>query len=349
MKEDTVSLQDCKRKNHRNIMVLLAIAMIVVLFMLISIAVGMLNIPISRVVECLFHKDSSTEGIIIWEWRLPIAVGSVMVGMALGVAGTVMQCILKNPLGSPYTLGLSNAAALGASIGILVTTGSINLGYDSPIVVTIFAFLFSMIATGFIIVMAKYTSISPEAMVLAGVALSSIFSAACSALQYFASDSELASIVYWTFGDVTKLSWTKLGIMFFTLVPCVAYFYYKRWDYNALDAGDMTAKCLGINIDRTRIMGLVLSSVVTSVAVSCDGVIGFVGLLGPHLVRRMIGSDHRFLIPGSMIVGALILLVSNFIGQNAFTFVMPVGIITSFLGGPLFLIILLKSYRTKRC
>ena len=343
----TVSLQDYKDRTHFKVLIIAGLGVVLSIMVLVAISVGQYGLSLSEVVHYILHKDDSTESIIIWRWRMPIAIGTVVVGATLALAGTVMQCILKNPLASPYTLGLSSAAAFGASLGILATENVIDLGSFGPYMVTIFAFMWSMLATGFIILMAKYTSLSPEAMVLAGVAITSIFSASVSALQYFATDSALASIVYWQFGDVTKLDWTKILFITIILVICTIYFMNKRWDYNALDAGDETARCLGVDINATRVIGMVAASVVTSVAVSFIGVIGFVGLLGPHITRKILGSDHRFLIPGSMIVGALILLTSCIIAQNAFSFVMPVGIITSFLGGPLFLLILLKSYRKK--
>ena len=342
-----ISLDDYKQASRKKSLLLVCLGIALVAIALFSITIGGVHIGMSEVVHYIFHPDSSTKSIVIWDWRIPIAVGAIVIGMALGMAGAVMQCILRNPLSSPYTLGLSNAAAFGASLGILATEQLIPGGFGGAFFTTAMAFTWAMVATGFIILMAKYTSMSPEAMILAGVAISSIFSAAVSAFQYFATDSALASIVYWQFGDLTKLSWDEIYVLISITIACSVYFIYKRWDYNALDAGDETARCLGVNINSTRIVSMVLAAVMTSVAVSFVGVIGFIGLLGPHIVRRVVSSDHRYLLPGSMLVGALILLLSTIVSQNAFSFVMPVGIITSFMGGPLFLVILLRNYRRK--
>jgi len=347
--EQEVTLEDCIRSSNRKRIALLTLLVALIFLSVYTLTIGSVDISPSRILDILFNRGTTTEDIVIWEWRLPIIIGTLMVGAGLGIAGAVMQCILKNPLGSPYTLGLSSAAAFGASFGIVISEGIFGgVASDvSPYFITFNAFIWSLIATGFIILMAKYTNVSPESMVLAGVAIGSIFSAGVSAFQYFSNDSTLASIVYWQFGDVTKLSWDEITIIGVVLLACCTYFFYKRWDYNALDAGDETARCLGVNVNSTRIVGMIMAALLTSIVVSFVGIIGFIGLLGPHIVRRVLGGDHRFLLFGSMLVGSLILLIANTVGQNAFNFVMPVGIITSFLGGPLFLYILLKSYRRK--
>jgi iron complex transport system permease protein len=346
------------------VMFLLALLIMIIIVAVFATTIGPYKITFLDAFGSIIDHNDSTASIIIWNLRLPRIVAAILVGAALGVSGAVMQCVLRNPLGSPYTLGISNAAAFGAAIGIIVLGGGTVLGQsvtttyiDNPYLVTGSAFAWSIAATILIIILVKVTKVSPEAMVLTGVAISSIFSAGLAALQYFSNDSALSNIVYWQFGDLGKINWEQNTIMFVAVVVICLYFFLKRWDYNALDTGDDVAKGLGVNTDGIRITSMLLSSLLTAVAVSFVGIIGFIGLLAPHVVRRFIGSDHRFLIPGSMLLGALVLLVSDTVGRNmgdllnwAFdldlpSFIIPVGIITSFIGGPLFIYILIRGYK----
>ena len=316
------------------------------------------EVAMGDLLRIVFDRDNPSNDYIdetlVWGLGIPRILSALLAGIALGVAGAVMQCVLRNPLGSPYTLGISNAAAFGASIGIVVLGGGLIAGQstasvviDNPIIVTVSAFAWAMIATGIIIVLVKITKVSPETMVLAGVALSSIFSAGISLLQYMYNEYALSTIVFWQFGDMGKASMEQLYLIAaVTLVACV-YFLYHRLDYNALDVGDDVASSLGINVNGLHIASLILASMLTAIVVSFMGIIAFIGLLGPHIVRRFLGNDHRHVLVGSMIMGALILVVSDCIGQNIADFTLPVGIVTSFLGGPLFLYLLVRGYRRR--
>ncbi|PVX24881.1 MAG: iron ABC transporter permease, partial [Candidatus Bathyarchaeum sp.] len=153
-------------------------------------------------------------------------------------------------------------------------------------------------------------------------------------------------IVYWTFGDLSRITWDNLILIAVVSLPVLVYFMYNRWNYNAINAGIDAAKSLGVNVNRHVLVGMVLSSLVAALIVSLMGVIGFVGLLAPHMVRRVVGSDHRFVIPASALVGALILVVSDTLARTVISpLILPVGVITSFMGGPLFLAILIRGYR----
>jgi iron complex transport system permease protein len=178
------------------------------------------------------------------------------------------------------------------------------------------------------------------------VAISAMFSAGLSFMQYIATDSQLGNIVAWTFGDLGKATWSWNSLILLVLLPIVLYYFYKRWDYNAMDAGEDTAKGLGANTERERIIGMVLSSILSAVIVSFFGIIAFIGLLGPHIARMIIGSDHRYLIPFSIILGAIVLVTADGVGEVIlYPSVVPVGIITSMLGGPLFIYLLIRRYR----
>jgi len=176
--------------------------------------------------------------------------------------------------------------------------------------------------------------------------MSSLFIAGIQFLQYFASDTQVAATVFWTFGDVGKAMWNDVWLMFILLVPALIYFMYHAWDYNSLESGEETAKGLGVNTERIRLHGMLISSFTSAVVVAFLGVIGFVSLIAPHIMRRIIGNDHRFLIPASAILGALILLVSDTIARAILSpIILPVGIITSFLGAPLFFYLIIKMGR----
>ncbi len=311
---------------------------------------GPIDIPFVDVIRDIFTLNTSGTGGVIWNIRMVRIIGALLAGAGLAVAGVVMQCILRNPLASPFTLGISSAAAFGASFAIIFLGAGSSMtsmvSINNPYITTICAFLFSLLATGAILLLTKITRVSAETMILAGVAISVMFSAGLSFMQYIATDSQLGNIVAWTFGDLGKATWSWNTLILLVLLPVVLYFFYKRWDYNALDAGEDTAKGLGVNTERERIIGMVLSSVLSAVIVSFFGIIAFIGLLGPHIARMIIGSDHRYLIPLAIILEAIILIIADGVGQVIlYPSVIPVGIITSMLGGPLFIYLLIRRYR----
>ncbi len=324
---------------------------LIILFVCIIIAAhnGPLNISSSDIIRYLLTFDNDGMGGVIWNIRMVRIIGAILAGSGLAVAGVVMQCILRNPLASPYTLGISSAAAFGASFAIIFLNAGSSItstvSISNPYVTTISAFLFSLLATGAILLLTKLTRVSSETMVLAGVAISAMFAAGLSFMQYLATDSQLGNIIMWTFGDLGKATWSWNTLIMAVLLSVTLYFYYKRWDYNAMEAGEETAKGLGVHTERERILGMVLASVLSAVIVSFFGIIAFIGLLGPHIARMIIGSDHRHLIPLSIILGAIILIVADGVGQVIlYPSVIPVGIITSMLGGPLFIYLIIRRY-----
>lgn len=331
---------------RKTVFMLLLAAVSFSVFML-SLYIGNTEVTVSEIFSNLLSEDGTWEGYVIHDIRLKRSVAAILAGCGLGVAGAAMQCVLKNPLGSPYTLGLSNAAAFGAALGILSLSGGSVIGssvagyvIDSPYVVTFSSFVFSMFATGAIVLAMKKFGASAETMILAGMALSAIFSAGIAFLQYRADEMALSAIVFWQFGDLEKISWDNMYIAMVCVIVPVIYLFGKRWALNSMDHGDDIASSLGVNVSFTRVSVLVISALMTSVIVSFVGIIGFIGLLAPHIARGTVGDDKAYLIPASALIGAFVLLSAMIIAQNAFSFVIPVGIITSVLGGPLFLGIL---------
>ena len=311
---------------------------------LLAIAAGPTSLTLSEVVDGLIGRGDPTTVTIVRGVRLPQVLAAIVAGAGLSIAGVAMQNVLRNPLGSPFTLGISQAAAFGAAFAIVFFGVGSTTGSDAtpvignPYVVTLSAFGWSLVSTGVILLLVKYTRASPETLILTGVALGSLFTASLSLVQYFAQDVEVAAIVYWTFGDVGRATWTDLGLMTVVTALGTVYFVYNGWSYTAMNAGDETARSLGVDVEQLRIRGMVIASLVTAFIISFVGIIGFVGLVVPHIVRKVIGGDERFLLPGSVLVGAVLLLASDTIARTVFDpVVLPVGILTSFLGAPLFL------------
>ena len=314
-----------------------------------SLAIGSYSVSPAAIFGALFAGGEEIVRHIIWNIRLPRTVAAIIAGACLGSAGAAMQNVLKNPLGSPFTLGISQGAAFGAAFAIIILgAGSLLSGGDNlpavraPYIVVISAFLGSLLTVAALIILSTLRRLSPAALILAGVALSSFFGAATMLLQYFASDIQVAAAVFWTFGDLGKAQWKELGLMALALVPACAWFGWKRWHFNAMLWGDDTARSLGVNPYRLRLVALVLAALVSSVTTAFLGIIGFVGLIAPHMVRMVVGEDHRFLLPYSAMAGGLLLLLADALARTMMApVVLPVGIVTSFAGVPLFLYLLL--------
>ncbi len=319
-----------------------------------SISMGAANIPIVKVIRAFAGIcESKRVGIIVWNIRLPQVLSAIVAGAGLSVAGAVMQSILRNPLGSPFTLGISHAAAFGAAFAVMIlgtgTMASTNVGavtISNPYLTTGMAFLFSMLASFFIIAIARMRGASPETMILAGVALGSLFTAGTMFLQFFADDMQLAAMVFWTFGDVARASWKELSVLAAITLVATLYFILNAWNYNAVDAGDETAKGLGVRVERVRLLGMLTASLVTAVIVAFLGIIGFVGLVCPHIVRYLIGGDNRFLLPATAVTGAVLLLVSDTAARLILSpHLLPVSILTAFMGAPVFIFLIVKGRR----
>jgi iron complex transport system permease protein len=322
-----------------------------VLFIL-AVSLGAVHVPMQAVMRVLSGMDADARfQTIIHDIRLPHALAALLAGAGLSAAGAAMQSILRNPLGSPFTLGLSQAGAFGAAFAVmLMGTGAMQstqvgaVTIANPYLTTLSAFFACMVTSLIIIAIARIRGATPEVMVLSGVALGSLFSAGTMFLQYFADDVQLAAMVFWTFGDVGRAGWQEVGFMAVVVVVGVVFFVLNRWNYNAIDAGDETAKSLGVRVERVRMLGMIAASLITAFIVSFLGVIGFVGLICPHIVRRVIGDDHRFVMPGACLTGAVLLLASDTVARIMMApHVLPVSILTAFLGAPTFLYLLIQE------
>jgi len=338
----------------RKILFLAALLVLSGLLLVAALSLGAVSIPAGEVVRALLGlSENSRHAIIIWNIRLPQALAAILAGMGLAVAGAAMQSILRNPLGSPFTLGVSQAAAFGAALSVMVLGSGVmqskNAGAVTilnPWLTTASAFAFCMLAALVIIAVARLRGTTPEVMVLAGVALGSLFTAGTMFLQYFANDVQLAAMVFWTFGDTARAGWREVSFMAWAVGLVTAWFLFNRWNYNAMDAGDETARSLGVRVESVRMVGMLAACMLTAVIVSFLGVIGFVGLVCPHMVRRIIGDDHRFLLPGSCLLGAALLLAADTAARLVLApHVLPVSVLTAFLGAPTFLYLLVRGRR----
>ncbi|MFP4350437.1 MAG: FecCD family ABC transporter permease [Thermodesulfobacteriota bacterium] len=323
----------------------------VVLFIM-AVSLGAVRVPMQEILRAFTGMDTDARfRIIIYNIRLPHAFAAFLAGAGLSAAGAAMQSILRNPLGSPFTLGISQAGAFGAAFSVMMLgTGAMQstqvgaVTIANPYLTTFSAFIACMATSLIIIGIARIRGASPEVMVLSGVALGSLFSAGTMFLQYFADDVQLAAMVFWTFGDVGRAGWQEVGLMAAVVIVGVFFFVLNRWNYNAIDAGDETARSLGVRVERVRMAGMLAASLITAFIVSFLGVIGFVGLICPHIVRRIIGDDHRFVMPASCLTGAVLLLASDTVARLILApHVLPVSILTAFLGAPAFLYLLIQK------
>lgn len=344
-----------KRYTGKKVMIALFLLFMVFILSICAINAGSADLKPYEILMSILGQGDSMSNMVIWRIRLPRVLSAIIAGAGLSVAGCVMQNNLRNPLASPSTLGISNAAAFGANLAIVVfgagsirSTAADAVVINNPYIVTISAFACAMAAALTVLFLARLRGFSPESIVLAGVALGSLFSAGTTLIQYFAQDVQVAAAVFWTFGDLGRAYWNEVLIMAIVVGLSLIYFIYRRWDYNALDSGEESAKSLGVNIESIRFQGMLVSSIITAVTVSFLGVIGFIGLIAPQIVRRIIGGDYRFLIPVSALMGSILLLISDTLARTVIApVILPVGALTSFLGAPLFLYLLLRGYEKR--
>ncbi len=327
---------------------ILAVALVLLATLLVSASMGAIRIPFGEVLGLLLSFDRSGPGRIIWNVRMPRISAAIVAGAGLSISGTVMQSVLRNQLASPYTLGQSSAAAFGAAFAIVFlqagTSTSSSIIINSPQLVTISAFAFSLLATATILLLTALTRISAESMVLAGIAIGAMFAAGLTLMQYFADSVQLEHIVSWSFGDLGRADWQVVLFTSLVLIPVALLLFARRRELNAMDSGDETATGLGVNCSRLRIIAMIAASLLSAVIVSFFGIIAFIGLLGPHIARRVIGSDQRYLLVASPLVGAVVLLVADTLAKVIVApMVLPVGVLTSMLGGPLFIYLLIRK------
>ena len=354
------SLNENNAYNHyisRKWFAFISLAILLVVVSLISISVGSSRLPLLEIIRTLFGGGEEVSRTIIFNVRMPRIATGIAVGFALAMAGCIMQNVLRNPLASASTLGIAQGASFGAALGIVYFQAGVHIGAASaftisitnPYMVTVFAFLGGITSTILILLLSRVGGVTPTSMILAGVALSAMFTGATALVQYFADDVRIASIVYWTFGNLGRAGWNEIALIFIVSAIAFIYFIFNRWNYNAMESGTHTAKSIGVNVDALILVSMTVATLISAVAIAFVGTINFIGLIAPHIVRKFVGNDHRFLIPCSAIMGATIILMADIASRMiAAPAILPIGAITSFLGAPLFIYLIIKKGKQAR-
>lgn len=338
--------QNYKSVIFRKVIALMVLALLLLISFVIDLSTGPAMLNIFDVITSLTNPESLTKkvNIIVRVMRLPIATMAILAGAGLAVAGMEMQTILNNNLASPYTLGISAAASFGASLSLIFGYAflpkSMN-NYATPI----FAFAFSLLSSFFIYSVGKAKK-DRGTIILAGIAISFMFTALDSILTYFVPDEILRSITNWAQGSILGATWEQDMIVFLVLVIVTPILFRESWKLTSLCMGENTATALGIDVEKLRTKVLILSSVITSISVCFVGTIGFIGLVSPYIAKSLVGEEQRFFIPASMLTGAFMLSVSSVLSKVAIAGVqIPLGIITSIIGIPFLLVLILRQGR----
>ena len=339
------------KKQHKKYTVVLVILLVAVVAVGVGcLFVGSSNMTFREGLDALMGKGSRAHSRIIWRIRIPRVLAALIAGAGLGLSGLVMQSTLNNPMASPSTLGVSNAAVFGANLSIIAFAGgflstgnniqSFGVGAN-PYATSLLAFLFAALSVLLILGLCTIRSFSPNVVVLAGMAIGSVWTAATTILQFYATDVGLSAAVIWSFGDLGRATYRTDAIMAAVVLVGFVFFMLMAWKYNALLSGEATAKTMGVNVEGLRFATLLLASVITAACVSFLGIIGFVGIICPHVTKKLLGQDHRVTLPVSCLMGSLLLLLADTLSRSLGSgSALPVGAITSLLGAPFFIAII---------
>lgn len=318
---------------------------LMIIFLIWDIVSGPAGLTLSQVWMTLSDPAGATETlrVIVWQYRLPVALMAVLAGSALSLSGLGMQTILNNPLASPYTLGISAAAGLGATLGILFRGAFPG---QEGLVLPVMAFLFALGASLSVYLIGQAKKGSAATLILAGVALAFLFNSLISMVQYFSTTDQVQAIVFWLFGSLSGASWGKIAIMAAIMAITAPFLAMSAWKLTVLRLGSDRARGLGVEVKNLRLNILISASLLTAITVCFNGTIGFVGLVAPHISRLIVGEDHRFLLPMSALTGAVMLSLASILSKMVMPgAVFPVGIITSLIGIPIFLFMILKRQK----
>ncbi|WP_110678650.1 iron ABC transporter permease [Salinicola sp. RZ23] len=333
-------------RRRRHYALIAVTAVLTCLSLLADVAIGPGHYPLPAVVAAIVSPDSAptTLAIVVWEIRLPVALMAVVVGLSLASAGAEMQTILNNPLADPFTLGVSAAASFGAALAIVLGVGLLPGG--EALLTTLNAFAMAMLASLLIWLVSRLRGVSVQTMVLMGIALMFFFNALLGILQYVASAQSLQQLVFWSLGSLSRTSWPKVGIACAALALTLPVFFIAGWRLTALRMGDLQARAMGIDVPRLRLLVLLCCSLLAATAVAFVGTIGFIGLVGPHIARLLVGEDQRVFLPLSALVGALLMSLTSIASKTLIPGVLlPIGILTALIGLPFFVSLIIKSRR----
>ena len=335
--------------NAKKRWLLVGLIVCVALAILWSLNVGPAKVGLKTVwvVLCdLFeHNELLTNGerVIVLRVRLPRIAASILVGVLLANSGLLMQGIFQNPLVSPYTLGVSNGAAFGASLAIVLSAGFSSIAASNQLV-SLFAFLFAALTMYLVQMIGKLAKDSAKSLLLAGVAISHLFSSLVSFIKYVVDIEKLPELVFWQMGSVSDATWPQIALMLIVTVVSMIVMAVFAWDLNVMSTGEESAISLGVNYKHLRRIAFLFSTLMTGVAVAFAGTIGFVGMVAPHIARMLVGNDYRYTIPTASLCGALLLLVADSISRMLVTAIaLPIGVITSMIGVPFFIWLIVQK------
>ena len=337
-----VQRETYRRLVRRKRLILAGLVILLMCSVLLDLALGPASYSLSEVLGALFSPDSASPQVrvVMWDIRLPVALMAVAVGAALSLAGAQMQTILNNPLASPFTLGISAAASFGAALGLAFGVALFPLA--AQFMVPLNAFIMAMLSALLIHFLSMRRGVTAETIVLLGIALVFTFNALLALVQFFATEQAVAAVVFWTMGSLTKATWPKLGIICLVILITLPIFAKRAWALTALRLGDDKAASFGINVRSLRFQTLIMVSLLASFPVAFVGTIGFIGLVGPHISRMLIGEDQRFFLPASLLTGSLILSASSVVSKTLIPgAIFPIGVVTSLIGVPFFISLIL--------
>ncbi len=347
---------EIKKYRYRQVIFLVGTTILLIFLGIVGISKGSSPLSLTDVFNTLTGGGTSLSEQVVFHIRMPRVLAAIATGAALAVSGAVIQTVIRNPLGSPFTLGLSAASAFGAAFAIVVLGalgtkmgGSMLNLKDVPWIVTIMAFVFAMLCAVLITSFARWRGATPEILVMAGIIITSLFQSGTSLLQYLSTDVELSSVISWMFGDLAKATWDRVIIQGIVVIPAILYFVVNAFNFNALNAGDDVARSLGVNVGRLRLLAVIVASLCAAVATAFFGIIAFVGLIVPHVTRWLVGYNDRIVLISSAVLGGVFLLLTDIVSRTIVSpVVIPVGIVTSFVGAPFFLFLLIRKVRKNR-
>lgn len=343
--EDRKDLEQYRRFTLAKIIFIVVCLIIAVIVSGYAISIGEYTISFFTTYERIWEHITgnivdSTDDYVVWELRLPRVLGGLLAGSALAVCGVAMQSMLKNPLADTYTTGISSGASLGATLAICAGFTFVNGEYG----IIVNAFLFSLIPMMMILSISKMNNASVTTIIMAGIAVMYLFNACNTVLKLWATDEALANVYSWSVGSLTGLTWSDVAAMALFVIPGILIIQVISNQMNKMMLGDESAKALGVEVERFRLFCLLVTSLVAASVVCFTGLIGFIGLVCPHIARIFIGSDNRLLIPASASCGAALLLFSDVVGRIIIApNTLQVGVVTAFIGGPMFLYLIMKS------
>lgn len=307
------------------------ILLIIPLFILIYFGLSLGNSTIN-----IFHMTKQESNIILL-LRAPRVIFGLLCGMGLALCGSIMQGITRNPMASPFTLGVSSSAAFGAAVAIVFLN-------DNPATIMFGAFSATILCAFIVFICALKKDMDSLTMIIIGIALNYLFTALTSTLQYMTSDDKISAIIKWTFGSLNGVEWANVWILLGILIPTLLLSQRKAWILNLIcNCDDDYSISLGVNPSKERLILGFVSLILTAVIISTCGIIGFVGLAAPYISKRLIGNNHKYLLTHSMIIGGILILISDILGRTLFSpIIIPIGIILSYIGVPILINLIMK-------